>query len=58
MKKSPQSRSGRGTCSDELVKANSRRRLYLRSPYRERRLQREEKYDKNLKEKDKKEKFT
>jgi hypothetical protein len=35
-----------------LVRAHSRRRLYLRSPpYRERRLQREEKYDKNLKEK-------
>jgi hypothetical protein len=28
------------------------------SPFRERRLQREEKYDKNLKEKDKKEKHT
>ena len=47
----PQSRSGRGACSDELVRAHSRRRLYLRSPFRERRLQREEKYDKNLKKK-------
>jgi hypothetical protein len=38
------------------VRAHSRRRLYLRSPSWERRLQREEKYDKNLKEKDKKRK--
>ena len=27
----PQSRSGRGACSDELVRAHSRRRLCLRS---------------------------
>jgi hypothetical protein len=26
-----QSHSGRGACSDELVRAHSRRRLYLRS---------------------------